>query len=264
MKKLLIGLAALVLVLMGALAIMTGKPPPLPPLPQPNGYDDFVKAGRVVVSAQNDNPADLELEELRARVTANREALRLARAGLQRECRVVLDFSTNNLANHVAQMGTFKALTRAFLAEGSLSERENRPGDAARAYLDAIRFGHEGFRGGVVIDMLVGLACRSLGCRSLERMLDKLTVAECQESIRQLKDMEAKAEALDTVFKQERFWARHTYGLKGQIQLLITRSSLARTQQQFRAKYERQQQEIRQLLRDLTDRVNRQESPAKR
>jgi hypothetical protein len=233
-------------------------------LPQPNGYDDFLKAGRTVVPAGTGNIADLTLEELRARVAANHESLLLARAGLHRECRVALDFSSNDLTNHIAQLGSFKSLARAFQAEGSLAERENRPADAARAYLDAVRFGQESCRGGVLIDMLVGVACQTLGCRALEGMIEKLPDADCREAARQLAEMQAKAESLDAFFQQERLWARRVYGVRGQLVLLLSRSSQERNRQNIRGKAEARQQEFRQLLQHLEDRgAERETAPTK-
>lgn len=260
MKKYLLALLGLV-ALIGVLVVMMNKPPPLPPLPQPNGYDDLVKAGRIVVPFETANLTDLKVEELRTRVTANQESLLLARAGLGRECRVALDFSTQDLSisNHIAQVSSFKALARAFLAEGSLAERENRPADAARAYLDAVRLGHECCRGGVVIDRMVGAACQTLGCRALEGMIEKLPAADCREAVRQLEELHAKAGTLEAVFQQEYLWARRTSGLRGQIAMLLMRSSQEQVRQKMREKAQANQQEVRQLLTQLETRAAERE-----
>ena len=254
MKKLLVGFVVLA-ALIGTLVIIIGKPPPLPALPQPNGYDDFLKAGRTVVSFDAGQPAGLTLEELRDRVAANQESLNLARAGLRRECQVVLDFSSNDISNHIAQIGSFKTLARAFVAEGGLAERENRPADAAHAYLDAVRFGQACCRGGVVIDMLVGVALENLGCRALEPMVEILPAADRLEASRQLEAIVAQAAPLDTVFRQERLWARHAHGLRGQIYLLVARSSQERMRQGIRKKFEAHQQELHQLQQSLAART---------
>src|SRR6185312_16811709 len=62
-------------------------------LPDPNGYDDFLKAAEVVTvpKALGANPT---AEELKALVTPNADALKLVLSGLTKECRVPIGFST--------------------------------------------------------------------------------------------------------------------------------------------------------------------------
>jgi hypothetical protein len=62
------------------------------PLPNPNGYDDFVGAGAML---KGDVPDEMTgtLEECRKFVTANREALDRGHLGLTRECRVPTQYS---------------------------------------------------------------------------------------------------------------------------------------------------------------------------
>ena len=65
----------------------------------------------------------------------------------------------------------------------------------------------------------------------LEGMIEKLPDADCREAVRQLKEMRAQAATLDAVFQQERLWARRTHSLRGQIVLLLSRSSQERSRQ---------------------------------
>ena len=76
------------------------------------------------------------------------EALKLARTGLSRACRVPLDYSPTN-ETHFSNLATLKRLALALAAEGRLAELENRPADAAAAYLATIRLGQAVCRGGV-------------------------------------------------------------------------------------------------------------------
>jgi|SRR5438552_13500 len=78
------------LILLSALAyglVEINRAVPQPPLPNPNGNDDFVKAQQLIVG----NPADFQrgsLEELRKHVAENAEVLKLVREGLTKQCRV--------------------------------------------------------------------------------------------------------------------------------------------------------------------------------
>src|ERR1035441_3239154 len=86
--KLLTGFFIVVVMLVVAAIVFTfSQPAPPPtPLPQPNGYDDFVKAGEMITDNASDY-STMTQEELRAFVKKNAEALKLAREGLARECR---------------------------------------------------------------------------------------------------------------------------------------------------------------------------------
>ena len=59
-------------------------------------------------------------------------------------------------------------------AEGRLREIENRPADAARSYTDAIRFGNEMSRGGLLITRMVGIAIEGMGCQHLANVMPRL------------------------------------------------------------------------------------------
>src|SRR5690242_21683716 len=68
--------------------------PPVPPLPNPNGYEDLVKAGNMVSNELGDYN-ELSLSNLRDLVQKNSAAFQIARTGLHQECRVALDYSAD-------------------------------------------------------------------------------------------------------------------------------------------------------------------------
>ena len=137
---------AVILAVTGLLIFDAARPlPPIQPLPNPNGYDDLVKAGAMAHSNTGDY-YEMKLEELHRLVAKNSDALQAARAGLQEDCAVPLQFSENYMSRHIPELADFKRLAQAFAAEGRLAEMENRPGDAAKSYLDAIRLGHKSAR----------------------------------------------------------------------------------------------------------------------
>lgn len=241
-------------ILWGALVLRHPHQNYQPPLPISNGYGDLVKAGEALRSepAALDN---LDSEELRSLVAQNAEALRLARAGLKKECRVPLAYSMSYMGNHISDLAVFKRLARGFVAEGMLAELEHRPKSAAVADLDAIRLGHECSRGGIIIDMLVGVACQSIGCRALQKLSNELQASDCREAIRQLEDIDAKAESATEVIDHERSWSRRAFGLRGQLLRLLTIQRLKQAEQTAAAKLQAQQKSERLLLIGLAARV---------
>ena len=237
----LIGTLALIVLVGGVVLVLLSPRPSTPlPLPKPNSYDDLVKAGQLVLSEPSDRDS-LSIDELRSLVAGNADALRLARDGLRKQCRVPLDYSMNYLSNHLSDLSTFKRLVRSFLAEGRLAERENCYGGAAQAYLDAVRLGHECCRGGVIIDMLVGVAFRSLGCQAMEGVCAQLQATDCREAIRQMEELEATSQPGGEVLQQERIWSRRTFGWRGRIAALVMRGSLRQNEQKMIAKLQAQQ-----------------------
>ena len=61
--------------------LFVGRTSPPSPLPNPNGYDDFLKAA-ALLTGNVGNASTLDHEGLRALVSTNAESLRLLRLGL--------------------------------------------------------------------------------------------------------------------------------------------------------------------------------------
>jgi len=243
-----------VLLLVAAVVFTLSQPAPsLPPLPKPNGYDDFVQAGRMLPENSSDFGTMSE-EDLRTFVRKNSEALRLARTGLSRACQVPLDYSPTN-ETHFSNLATLKRLAQALTAEGRLAEVENRPADAVEAYLSTIRLGPALCRGGVIIDALVGIAVESIGTVRMEKLTPTLDAKQCREAAAVLESCESQREPTDAVLAKERAWARRTFGLKGQFARLVMFKSMKQTEQRAIAKLTAQQTRLRRLLIQLAARA---------
>jgi hypothetical protein len=253
--RLLTGFFAVAAVLLVAALILTlSQPAPSPPpLPIPNGYDDLVQAGGMVT----DNASDygtMNEEELRAFMKKNAEALKLARTGLGRECRVPLDYSATNTA-HVANLAAIKRLAQAMTAEGRLAEMENRPADAAQAYVAVMRLGVAIGHGGLIIDSLVSIAIDTIGIARMEKVTPNLDAKQCREAAAALESFDARRESLEGVRAKERAWARRTWGFKGQLARLLTFKSLKQSEGKWVAKAKAQQARDRVLLVQLAARA---------
>src|ERR1035438_8480104 len=197
--KVLIGffVVAILLVVIAMVFTFSQPSPPRAPLPQPNGYDDFVKAGGMVT----DNAFDyrtMSQEELRAFVTKNAEALKLVRTGLGHDCRMPLDYSATNPTN-IRNLSIIKRLDFAVMAEGRLAELENRPADAAEAYLAVIRLGCAMSQGGLIIDSLVDIAIESIGTSGMQRLTLTLDAKQCREAAAVLESCDARRDSTDTM-----------------------------------------------------------------
>ena len=261
--KILVGFG--VAILLAAPLYYLLAPTPLPPaaaIPNPNGYDDLVRAGKKLASDTLDHSV-LEPEELRACVAANAEALRLAREGLSRDCLVPQDFSPTWMTSHMSELPALKSLARAFVTECRLAELEDRRSDAPKSYLEAVRLGHRGFRGGPIIDALVGLACEAVGLGPLQKLVPNLNAQDCREAIRILETLEAQRATYDQVLKNEKAWVRRAFGWREKLGGLIAYRSLKQSRQSLQKKMNERALQSRSVLVDLAVRAYELEKGAR-
>jgi hypothetical protein len=213
LRTLLLTLLVIFVVAMLALVLFTtGRTLPRPTLPNPNGFDDFIKASEAVGGSVGDYHT-LDRASLDALVSTNAESLRLLRLGLTRQCVMPMDSALTNATGMMSQLADMKRLVLLLAAEGRLREMNDRPADAARSYTDAIRFGNEMSRGGFIITRLVGAACESIGCHALAMVVPKLSREEVRAVESELEKVEADHVTWSEVLRNEKSYVR--YQLRG-------------------------------------------------
>ena len=218
------GILALLVAGFAITYLVMPKGPARPVLPMPNGYEDLLKAAQPAVSDRHLAFGDASDDELKDLVNRNRVALNLARIGCARECRVTTDYGVAAevyAAQHLPVLAQFKKLALAFRAEGELAEREGRTKDAARIYLDGIRFAQEMCRGGLLIDRLVGIATERINLDPLRRL--ELDAATCREAARALEQMEFRREPIEATWTEEKFWTSRVGSLRERIGFQLVR-----------------------------------------
>jgi hypothetical protein len=217
-----------------AMVLISGLSPKAAPMPNPNGYDDLVKAAQMVVETRKaDDYQPQGREDLANLVSKNEGALELARAGLSHQCRVPDEYSAAHLLKHVDTVSSFRKLVLVFCAQGRLTELEGRTNEAARAYLDGIRIGQESGRGGVMISRLVGIACETIALSRLEQLTNGLGGPECHEVSQTLQLLDAKEEPAQETLKQEHAWARKSASLRERIGALWMRKTIQKQESDF-------------------------------
>jgi hypothetical protein len=233
-----LGVAAVALAYLVFVLIITRTPPP-PALPNPNGYDDLVRAGQAITGDLS-NPAALEGESLRALVTTNAETLKLTRLGLSRACRVPTESAARNMNMILADLPRLKAVARLLCAEGRLAEIDSRPAEAARSYADVIRLGLALSQGGFIIHRLVGIACESMGGRALVNLLPQLTREEMGVLAAELEKIDGSGVTWDEVRRNENRFARAQLGpvpnpLRALVGFWQTRAGRVKTEEKHTA-----------------------------
>jgi hypothetical protein len=240
---------------LGCLIFMEESPPPLTPLPNPNGYDDFLKASQQL--ADNTGALDeTNAAQLQKIVSADAAAVALARAGLSNQCRVQVQFSESYISNHLDDLAGIKRLARAFVDEGRLSVLEHRSADAAKSYLDTIRLANESSRGGTVIDELVGIAIEEVGTIHLRMLFPQLDANACRKTAAALETLNSQRQTWSEVMQQESTWSHGTFsGLHYDLMRLEAGKSPNVAVAACKRKFDAQEQKTRQLMIDLAARA---------
>jgi len=247
----------IVIAVAGLLVFQELQPlPPIPPLPQPNGYVGLVQAAGMI-STESLNYEVTDEAQLREIVSANAEALLVARASLSNECRVPIQFSPPYSDEaHLSDLAGLKRLAQAFTVEGKFAEKQRRFGDAAGSYLDLIRLGNNSARGGVLIDALVGCAIENMGGTGLQKIIGQLDAKTCRETAATLETLDAQRQTWNEVMQQESAWSRRAYpGIKYRWSELGMSASLKKVHQAGERKFKKQQSMTRPLLVDLAARA---------
>lgn len=240
-RKLLIAAAIIVIAVLGLLIIAIPRIEPEPALPNPNGYDDFLKAGTLLGSNPPDwqgMTGDEQHDALEHLVATNQAAMDLVRTGLTKECRVVpYELNATN-STHITELGKAKAVAQTFMAAGRLALIEGRTNEAAVFAIDCIRYGNESMRGGVLIDGLVAIAVKSIGLSSLKSATDGMDSESTRKALSALDEIASRSESTDDILKRERQWARRgrfgPAGIISQIvQPFLNRKALEMGRKQF-------------------------------
>jgi hypothetical protein len=188
-------------------------PRPAVVLPVPNAYDDYVEAGQLCRSAgaatvtsipggrREAYERGVPLAQVHAVVERNRPALVRLRQGFKRQARnpILLSFTVN-----FPELADFRSLARVLVSEGKLSERERRPNEAARSYLDCVRLGLDVERGGLLIHGLVGLAIQDIGLDHLNRVADRLDAPTAAAAAREMERLDRQAPTLAGTLRAEK------------------------------------------------------------
>jgi hypothetical protein len=221
--------------------------PPVPTLPNPNGYEDLVKAGQMM-SGDFEDFADLNAGDLQKLISTNSEALKLVNLGMSKKCLVPNNYSSNYIDSLVTQLPAIKKLAWALSAEGRLAELDKRTNDAVHIYLDTIQIGQQSSHGGVIIVRLVGTAIEIIGMKPLGILTNISDLHLCQEVVHKLETIDSTDDSAEATLQQERIWQKHAFGFWGQIRILLDYKDIRATNQKFFERLNETQKQRRALM----------------
>ena len=190
-------LGLLVLVLLAAVLArhyaVSQRPPAAPALamPNPNAYDFFVRAGRMVQAipqAERTRAYSLKtpLGEAADMLPRARPAFQEFRAGLRYECLSPPPPSSEP----TPELAMLRELARMLVVEGRVQLARGQSGEAGRTLLDVVRFGARLRRGGALLHALVGSAVESIGMEDLTFAATQIEASQCRALASRLADVE--------------------------------------------------------------------------
>jgi hypothetical protein len=199
--------------------ILMLTPPPIPQvtLPQPNGHDELVAAGRLaektLANTANFDPDSAKLSELEQAAQEAEPAFALARTALERECVAPVDYTIDSIRTDSFQQ--FRCLARAIGATGKFHAARGEMDEALAAYLVIVQAGVQIARGGLLIDGLVGCAVTGIGKSGVYHQIDKLSPSQCRATIARLQESRLEFEPFQHFLSRDRIWVAHVYGWVG-------------------------------------------------
>jgi hypothetical protein len=199
-----------------------------PPVPDPNGYDTLLAAGRLVKGAPPaqgvaDKATD---EELRGFVASNDKALTAANAGFSQESVVPLG-RMKSMEAHLEELGPFRQLGRVLSCRAVLARREERTSDALEASLDLLRLSHAVSNGGLVVGHLTGKAIQSQGIDVLEGpLLPQLSSQDARRVIAELERLGRDREPVSKVADRDLDFSLSRQGLQMRAAYVVNRKTL--------------------------------------
>ncbi len=242
-----------------------------PRIPDPNGYDDVLEAGRLIEKTDTSAPR-LDLNKLNEGalgelVEGNREAIARAREGLDRPFQVPVVYDANHMV-HVLwkDVSSIRAgLVRGLIAEGRLADLQGRVDDAARSYGDLVRLGDAMSHNVPLFIYQWSVVDQTMGLGRLRDLRAKLSPDQCRRFIGFLDEIDRNRErASDVTLRESRFMTFNSnkMGLLGRISMRVSgaqRREVTRIASSLEVSENQQNAARRVLLTDLALRVYRQE-----
>lgn len=190
--------------------VVNNRPPnivvPTPKMPQPNGYDDFVRATKLIGTIRSPYSdtrpvSSWTVKELEAFVKDNAGATAAVREGLGKEC---MHPPTRSYFDDAYQHNAgCRELARILTGEAMYYSATGDYGKAVDCRLDCIELGVMMPRGGSLIDHLVGAGIEIIGSKELAPLIAKLGPYALEDAAVRLEQIRKKRTSVCDVMMEE-------------------------------------------------------------
>lgn len=175
------------------------------PMPEPNGYEYFIRAGNMVSYDRNLMTNDNDLAWSRPIYDSNQLALAEFRRGMEFECRVPrLPTDEDSWQSFFHEMRSVMQLVTVLRAQAVILKSAERHEQAARCGMELIRFGHKTRRGGVVLNAMTSNAAILSGGEILQMDRHHLDARTLRSLCGELLELDANRESYDEILTRDR------------------------------------------------------------
>ena len=175
------------------------------PMPDPNGYEYFIRAGEMVTYDRNLLTNDNDLAWSRPIYDSNQLALAEFRRGMEFECRVPrLPVDEGSWQSFLGEWRSVRQIRVVLRADAVLSRAAGRHEHSARCGMEMIRFGHKVCRGGVVINALDSSSAIRSGEDILRKECRNLDARTLRSLCGELLELDANREKYDEILTRDR------------------------------------------------------------
>ena len=197
------------------------RPYPRPPSQPYPGMDVAARIPGVLGDAVNDNVPFLEYDDVTADQVTTYADSRSDLLGeisllLEQPCCRQPDYSRVPLDefNSVTfgEIDSARQSARMYLALAATQEMEGEFDRAAFTQMDVIRLGHCTGKGGLLVDVLVGIAIQAMGTLDLREIRTDLSRDTCRRLAAELEAMDSYEETEEVIYERDRIWSIHNLG----------------------------------------------------
>ena len=164
-----------------------------------NSYDHYINAGKALFGADQIFSLQTPTEK-EAFLEKNAGALSALRLGLAGRFRRPAEVTFTTMFPYYSN---FRALARLLVLEGQVKESWGDGSGAINSYLDAVQFGTEIQREGMIIDLLVGNAIEAVGRKPLWSLISRLEAGAARAAARRMESLEAASPSFAEVLRAE-------------------------------------------------------------
>jgi hypothetical protein len=227
---------------------------PLPPIPQPNGYETMLAVAREVRVPHGDL-ADLDPDAIHQLAESNKLGVARLHEALRSDTGVPLRAERGWVDKHAEDV---KILKRLVVVLGTQSKAEILNGgtnSSAECFLDAILLGQALARGGLLLDGINAITIETVGTATLRSQVPHLDAAFCRSASQELERFEARREQPERILQTEKAWSTASFGLVSRVGGLLLRKSEARRHADFTGRYQEAIRRTRRLMLILASRA---------
>jgi hypothetical protein len=226
----LVSVTLLIILPLAAIYWRLATPLPIPQttLPNPNGYDDLVQAGKMLQSVTVPYLGPEPHPVLKIATHAQLKAFgaqfapvdKMLQTGLAKPCQVPVIWNDPEMTWYFVEVSNFShfhQLARALCAKAKLAELDGRLDDAVAADLDNIRLGTACAHGGLEFHGLIAECFTGMGREGICGLRKSLSKKQCVTLVPALIDLMLQEEPLEDRLDRDAAWIDNAQGWMGRL-----------------------------------------------